>query len=85
MLKYTVKTTQDAISYLAECLLATVSDLAIKKSKTKSEYTRHIEIAQTAVTWLTSFKIESGGPRSTEVLTRYDGRVEDWAKSKELK
>lgn len=51
MNKHEVRDTGQALAYITDCTLATVCDLAGKKSKSKSEYARQISIAQTAINW----------------------------------
>ena len=51
MNKHEVRDTGQALAYITNCALATVCDLAGKKSKSKSEYARQMSIAQTAINW----------------------------------
>jgi hypothetical protein len=48
----TPRTAMETIMYLTECTLATVGSMAIKKSRSKSEYGRQISIAQTGIDFL---------------------------------
>ena len=84
MLRTSVKTEKDALLYLTECLLVTVSDMAMKKSRKKHEYERHIEIAQTAINWINDFncniEIDS---RIYEILSTESRSVKEWAKKYE--
>lgn len=57
MQRHLVIKPEHALLYLADCALATVSDMAMKKSRKKNEFERHIRIAQTAVDWIKDFKI----------------------------
>lgn len=80
--KHTVRTPEQALLYLADCTLATVSDMAMKKSRSKNEFKRQIEIAQTAVDWIKSFKIHTDTEsRVSKILALPDQRVETWAKT----
>ena len=81
-MRHLVRTPEQALEYLADCTLATVADMAMKKSKSKSEFQRQIEIAQSAVDWLKAFnaKIEIGS-RVYDVLSLADQKVETWSKS----
>lgn len=78
--KNRVQTSDQALSYLAECILATVSSMALLKRKNKSEYARQIAMAQTAVNWVVDF----GGPISGRVADVLNaGSVEKWVKQYE--
>ena len=84
MMKHRVRTEQDALVYLTDCLLATVSEMAWKKSRKKHEYERHIAIAQTAVDWLKDFNAQIPiGCRAYDVLALPSQKVADWAKQYE--
>lgn len=82
MNKNLVRTPEQALLYLTDCTLATVADMAMKKSKSKYEFQRQIQIAQSAVDWLKEFnvKIEIGS-RVYDVLSQPDQNVETWSKS----
>ena len=82
MMKHLVRTPEQAILYLADCTLATVAHMAMKKSKSNSEFQRQIAIAQSAVDWLKDFNIEiEVGSRASKVLALPDQKVETWSKS----
>ena len=82
MMKHLVRTPEQAILYLADCTLATVADMAMKKSKSKHEFQRQIAIAQSAVNWIKDFNIEvKAGSRVHDVLALPGQNVETWSKS----
>lgn len=82
MMKHLVRTPEQALLYLADCTLATVADMAMKKSKSKSEFQRQIAIAQSAVDWVKDFNIEvKVGSRVYDVLAQPDKKVETWSRS----
>lgn len=85
MMKHLVRTPEQALLYLADCTLATVADMAMKKSKSKNEFQRQISIAQSAVDWIKDFnievKVEKVGSRVYDVLALPDQKVETWSKS----
>ncbi len=84
MIASNVRTKSEALRYLADCQLATVSDMAMKKSRPKYDYIRHIQIAQKAVNWLRDFGIEpEKGERAFEVINDFKGIVSDWARKYE--
>jgi hypothetical protein len=92
MMKYNVRTLEEAYAYTTDCLLATVSDMAMKKSRPKGEYARHISIAQTACDFLKEFHVIIEGPtdwskgsRAYEVMSAPTQSVADWAKKYEPK
>ena len=75
-----VKSAEDALVYITECTLATVSSMATKKSKSKYEYRRQIGIAQKAIDWMATFKgINMEGTRLQEVMRNHGASVDRWA------
>ena len=82
MMKHLVGTPEQALLYLADCTLATVADMAMKKSKSKHEFQRQIAIAQSAVDWLKDFNVQIEiGSRVYDVLALPDQKVETWSNS----
>lgn len=80
MQKELVRNEKQALIYLTDCLLATVSDMAMKKSRKKNEYERHIQIAQTSVNWLKDFNISIEiGSRAYEVMSSSSQSVKEWS------
>lgn len=78
MSKHQVRDTSGALAYLTDCTLATVSDLARRKSASKSELRRHISIAQTAIDWMDQFGVDYTHTRAADVKA-VGGKVELWA------
>ncbi len=80
-----VYTTEQALTYMVECTLATVSSMAMKKSRPKGEYARQISIAQSGVKWVRSVVTdqEAQTSRVRKVLSDYKGDVAAWAKQYE--
>ncbi len=74
-----VRTPAAALVYLADCTLATVISLAMKKSRPVGEYRRQISIAQSAVDWIRAFGLDAAGTRVERVTTT----VADYAKEYE--
>jgi hypothetical protein len=86
MLQRNVRSAADALSYLMDCNLATVEGLALKKSKSKQDYERHISIAQLSFDWCLAFGISVEGTRGEDLdKTVPPMSVEDWAKEIEKK
>jgi len=83
MNKHEVRDTGQALAYITDCTLATVCDLAGKKSKSKSEYARQMSIAQTAINWGVQMGVDFSKTRAADVLKA--GSVVDWAKKFEPK
>ena len=80
MQKNLVRNEQQALLYLTDCLLATVSNMSIQKSRKKYEYERHIQIAQTAVEWVDHFVVNiQSNSRVHEVLNCQTRTVKEWA------
>ena len=86
MMKCNVRSLEDAYTYTADCLLATVSDLAMKKKASRRGYDRHISIAQTACNFIKDFHVPiEKGSRVSEILQSPNQSVADWAKKYEPK
>lgn len=79
MKKADIRTAPDAILYMAECQLATVSHMQAIKSKSKYQYERHIGIAQHHVDFILRFckGLKKTG-RVKNVVANYSGNVKDW-------
>lgn len=77
MSKERVRDTGGALAYLTDCTLATVGDLASKKSAAKGELTRQISMAQTAIDWMERFGVDYTGTRA--VAVKKLGSVAAWA------
>jgi hypothetical protein len=82
MMKHQVRTPEDALSYLTDCTLATVSDLAGKKSRSAYEYQRQKNMAQFGVDQLEMFWVT---PDSRIVDVIAAGNVELWAEKYDVK
>lgn len=78
MFKQRVKTPEQALVYLVDCTLATVEDLAMKKSRPKGEYRRQIKIAQTGIDWIKEMNIECDS-RPKKVIDDHNGSVQSLA------
>lgn len=79
-MKHLIRTPEQALVYLADCTLATVSGMAMLKSRKKNEFERQISIAQTAVDWIKDFKIEVAvDSRIYQVLSLQSRKVSEWA------
>lgn len=79
MNKCQVRTPEQALLYLADCQLATVSSMAMKKSRGKFEFERQIEIAQTTVDWILNFRLNIDvDSRTYQVLSLPDRKVSTW-------
>lgn len=48
----TLRSSEEALTYLVECTLATVQDLAGRSRPPKGELARQISIAQTGIDWV---------------------------------
>jgi hypothetical protein len=67
-----------ALVYMTDCTLATVTSLAMKKSRPVHEYKRQISIAQTGIDWINSMGIGPFG-RPKEVIHDFGSNVAAWA------
>lgn len=75
-----VRTVEQALAYITDCTLATVSHMAMHKSRPKGEYKRQIAIAQTAVTWMREMGVDVSGTRAEEISSS----VAEWAAQYEV-
>lgn len=82
MAKNILSTKEEIISHLIECTLATISGMAFKKSRVKSEYRRQISIAQSALDGCKRAGMTPDGSRTQTILSR-GITVEAWAKEME--
>jgi len=87
-----VRSELDGIVYLTDCTLATVSSMAMKKSRPKGEYSRQIEIAQKGYQMMVDFGFDFDATprfgvvhagRAREIWKDFNGSVVDWSKKYE--
>ena len=67
MNRWDVRTPADALVYITDCTLATVCDMAGKKSRLKYEYARQKAIASQAIAWMDFMHIGYRGTRAEDV------------------
>lgn len=67
-----------ALAYITDCTLATVSDLAALARPPKHELLRQIGIAQKAIDWMDRFGVDYSKTRAADVK-KLGGTVGDWA------
>ncbi len=79
MHKHQVRTADQALAYMVDCTLATVSSMAMLKSRKKCEFERQKLIAQTGIDWLRFMKIDPGSTRAEDVF-KCNYSVEEWSK-----
>lgn len=79
MRKYDVTCSHEALAYITDCNLATVCDLAGKKSRPKYEYERQKDIAQQAIDWMRTFGVDFSETRAKDVVEQFGGSVAAWA------
>jgi hypothetical protein len=79
MHKCDVRTPEQALAYITDCCLATVSHMAMLKSRKKNEFARQISIAQTACDWIADMKIDPTGTRAAEIVGKMS--VRKWVES----
>lgn len=78
MTKDRINSIEDALAYLVDCTLATVEDFCLKKRVVKSDFERHILIAQTALDSAVRFGSNLSGTRGEEIVST-GLTVEQWA------
>jgi hypothetical protein len=79
MMQHQVRSEKDALAYIVDCTLATVCDLAGKKSAKKYELARQISIAQTGLDWMRIYGVDFSCTRAFDVYEKFGGIVADWA------
>lgn len=72
-------TIEGAVVYLTECTLATVEDLAGKKSAPKCERRRQIAIAQSGIDTIRFNQLPYRRTRVEAVIDQFDASVQRWA------
>lgn len=77
MRNWEVREPGQALAYITDCTLATVCNLAGKKSASKSEFQRQKSIAQQAITWMQQMQVDFSKTRAEDVVKA--GGVEAWA------
>ena len=78
-MKYDVRDAASLVAYLTDCTLATVCDLSMKKSASKSETRRQVSIAQFSIDRGLACGVSFKGTRAEKVIDRYAGDVQAWA------
>ena len=84
MNRHQIRSEADALDYIADCTLATVSTLAGMKSRSAYEFKRQISIAQTAIDCIRNFKVTPTS-RAATVINEYGCSVEQWAAHYDVK
>lgn len=77
----TPKTIEEAMAYICDCNLATVSSMAMKKIRGKNEYRRQKSIAQKTCDWMEEFNVDPSGTRAEDIIGKTT--VDEWAKKYE--
>ncbi len=76
-----VASAEEALAYITDCNLATVSHMALLRSKSKSEFRRQIDIAQKTIWWMQALKIDFSSTRAQYIADTYpNASVKDWVK-----
>jgi len=76
--KHTVRSPEDALTYVTDCTLATVTGLASLSRPPKHELQRQIDIAQAAIDWMDRFGVDYSSTRAADVKA-LGGKVAVWA------
>jgi hypothetical protein len=77
---HSVQTEKEALAYLLDCQLATVEQLALRKSPPLGELDRHKIIAKKALDFCIKFGVDISSTRGHDVVTKADGSVDRWAR-----
>jgi hypothetical protein len=81
MMQHQIRSPEDIVAYITDCTLATVCDLSMKKSASKSERLRQISIAQTALDKGLQCGVSFRGTRAAVIIERYGCDVATWAET----
>jgi hypothetical protein len=84
MRKEQVRNLGDAFLYILDCQLATVSNMAMLKSRSQYEFKRQKAIAQTMVDWARTFELSIEPTSRAADAIASDG-VEEWANLYDVK
>lgn len=87
MMKALIRDPGMLIAYITDCNLATVADMAMKKSRPKYEYERQIMIAQFSIDKAIELGIDKeyySTTRVYEIINDFNGSVAEWAKRFEV-
>ena len=77
MRRQDVRTAEQALAYIVDCTMATVSSMALSKTQRKrGEYKRQKAIAQTGVSFMLAMGVDTAGTRAAELSGR---TVDQWA------
>lgn len=79
------KSKDEALEYMVECVLATIEHQSGVKSRKEREFKRQIDIAIRGVSSIASFNITPTFGRVIEVFRDFDGDVNAWVKSIDIK
>ena len=79
MQRHQVSSPGQALAYITDCTLATVCEMAMKKSRPKNEFERQISIAQTAINWMVQNGVDVSTTRAEDVIAA--GSVRQWAET----
>lgn len=77
--EHNLQNTDECLLWLLDCTLATVEDLAMKKSAPKHEYSRQIGMAQTALNLLLREGKDVSMIRADQICKNFNRSVKDWA------
>jgi len=79
MLNCRINKLEQAFVYIADCNLATVSSMAMVKSRPKGEFKRQKNIAQSMIKWIVDFGVDPADTRAADVIDYFNGNVKLWA------
>lgn len=79
--RHELRTTEDALVYVTECNLATVSHMNYLKRKSMHEFDRQINIAQTGIDFCKLIDRALLSGRVLEVIDSYSANVKEWLKA----
>ncbi len=76
-----IKNLEDSMAYTLDCALATVEEYCIFKSKAKrkSEFDRHVNLAQKILDFCIRFKVSLENTRGKNVMEITNGDVKHYA------
>jgi hypothetical protein len=75
-----IRTAESALLYFMDCQLATVEDLAGKKSRGKYDFDRQINIAQKMCDLIEHLRLDPENTRAEDIIGKQT--VDNWAQSR---
>lgn len=77
--EHNLQNTEECLIWLMDCTLATVEDLAMRKSPPKGEFHRQIMMAQVTLNMLRQEYKDVSATRAAKIISEFNSSVQSWA------